>query len=60
MELNEEQARHLSELVSLARVGAALLRKGGSTWDHPSITPFKPLVKKELHNESEEKPTGIS
>lgn len=60
MELNEEQTRRLSELVSLARVGASFLRKGESTWDHPAIAPFKPLVKKELHHESQEKPGGVS
>ncbi len=48
MELNEEQAKHLAHLVSLARIGAAILMKEGSSWDHPSIAPFKSLMEKDL------------
>jgi len=46
MQLNEEQIRHLPDLVTFALIGFALMKadKSQSEWDHPALAAFKPTV----------------
>ena len=47
--LTQDQGSHLADLVSLAMVGFALIKKEGvEAKDHPAIQSFLPLVEADL------------
>ncbi len=56
-ELTDEQLSHLPDLVVLALVGFALLKRNSekSEWSHPAIAAFKPLVEEKLNARSKNK-----